>query len=513
MPAFYSDRLSARPGDAVSLFISAQGPCRIEAVRIGAEHKSVLTLEGIECRSQPVPQDADAKGCGWSVTTSLTIGSDWRSGYYDLVLTDAAGQVARHFVCVRPPRGERRADAALVLATNTYHAYNWWGGANAYCDVTALMTGKKPFPEAMAGAIGVLSTERPFSSLIVGAPQDAPRLVNMRKRQFQEPPFASDMTWMLANRASPYDGSAGFLNKWEHAFVAWAEAEGYVLDFHTDYDLDAEDDVLAGYACALFVGHSEYWSGKERDQVERFVDDGGGLAILSGNTCFWKVRWEDEGRTYVCKKWRGFEDEADQIDPQNATHLWSHPAFARPEAELTGLSFVFGGYHRLGLCVARGQGGFTIYNDHHWALAGSDLFYGDVIGGDLPLIGYESDGCRFQFGDDGLPRATPMLGVPQDLQIIGLAPCAFGEEAGRGYDPIIPPEKLDVIAKVMFDDDSPAAQAKVLRGHAVLASFKRGAGEVFNTGTTEWAHGLAAKDPFIQVITRNVLSRFGVQPK
>ena len=114
------------------------------------------------------------------------------------------------------------------------------------------------------------------------------------------------------------------------------------------------------------------------------------------------------------------------------------------------------------MCVSRGQAGFTVYDDRHWALEGSDLFYGDVIGGDLPLIGYESDGCRFQFGDDGLPKAVPMLGVPETLEIIGVAPCAFGEEAGRGYFPIIPPEKLDVVAEVMFGDSGPEAQAKVL---------------------------------------------------
>jgi len=44
----------------------------------------------------------------------------------------------------------------------------------------------------------------------------------------------------------------------------------------------------------------------------------------------------------------------------------------------------------------------------------------------------------------------------------------------------------------------------------VLASFKRGEGEVFNSGTTEWAHGLAARDPFVERITHNVLRRFGV---
>ncbi len=162
------------------------------------------------------------------------------------------------------------------------------------------------------------------------------------------------------------------------------------------------------------------------------------------------------------------------------------------------------------MCVSRGSAGFTVYNDKHWALAGTDLFYGDQLGADVPLIGYESDGCLFEFGDDGLPKSLTVGGVPENLEIIGIAPVTLGEDPESGYTPMIPPEKLDVIADAIYGDSSPAMQQRLLRGHAMLASFKRGKGEVFNTGTTEWAHALAAKDPYIEVITRNVMERFGV---
>jgi hypothetical protein len=102
-----------------------------------------------------------------------------------------------------------------------------------------------------------------------------------------------------------------------------------------------------------------------------------------------------------------------------------------------------------------------------------------------------------------------VLGVPADLEIIAIAPCAFGEEEGRGYAPLIPPENLGIIGAQVFGDDSAAARARLLRGHAVMAAFRRGAGEVFNGGTTEWAHALKAGNPFITRITRNVLKRFG----
>ena len=510
MPACYTDRLSARPGERFALYASAGSACTLEVARIGAGRDVVLRRQGIEIGDYPVPPHADRDGCDWPAALEIEVGADCTSGYHDIALTDAVGEETHHFVVVKPPGGVRRAKAALVLSTNTYHAYNHWGGANAYCDVAALMSRRADLPTAMAGAIGVLSTRRPFPQMLIAPPPDVPRLVNLRPREFEERPWAGNRDWPRRRELSPYDSSAGFLNKWEHAFATWAEAEGLALDYFTDADLETEPTVLDGYACAILVGHSEYWSAGQRDQLERFVDGGGRLAIFSGNTAFWKVRFEDQGARFICHKWRGFEaDPITAEHPEQATHLWSHQAFARPEAAITGLSFLFGGYHRLGLCVARGAGGYTVYDETHWALAGADLFYGDVIGAGLPLLGYENDGCRLQFNDDGRLSPVATLGVPENLEIIAMAPAAFGEEAGRGYAPIIPPENLEIVARDVFGDDSAAAQDRILRGHAVMASFKRGRGEVFNGGTTEWAHGLKAGDPFVEAITRNVLRRFG----
>ncbi|MBI1197984.1 MAG: DUF4350 domain-containing protein [Phenylobacterium sp.] len=510
MLACYTDSLSVRPGETFSLRASGDcGEAELEVARIGAERRPVLS-RALAIGDHPTPERPDRDGCGWPVAAEIAVGDDWPSGYYDIRLRAPGGEEAHHFVCVKPPRTGATARAALVLATNTYHAYNYWGGANAYCDVGALMSGRQKLPEAMAGAIGVLSTRRPFPPMIAAPPADIPRLVNMRPRGFGERPFAGDRDWSRAHRMSPYDGSAGFLHKWEHAFVRWAEAEGLALDLFTDRDLETEPGLLDAYACLILVGHSEYWTAGQRDAIEAFVDGGGRLAIFSGNTAFWKVRFEDDGATFVCHKWKGFEaDPTAGADPAAGTHLWSHPAFDRPEAEITGLSFLFGGYHRLGACAARGQGGYTVYDETHWALEGSDLYYGDLIAPDVPLLGYENDGCRLRFRPDGRLAAEPLLGVPADLEIIAIAPCAFGEATVEGYPPLIPPERLDVIAGDVFGQQGPEAEDRVLRGHAVMASFRRGAGEVFNGGTTEWAHALAAGDPFVERITRNVLRRFG----
>src|SRR3990167_4356318 len=126
MLACYTDRLGVRPGERFSIHASASsGPCRLEIARVGAGRIEVLALDGIAIEEQPIPANVDRDGCGWPATLEVEVGADWASGYYDIVLTDASGAEAHHFVCVKPPRGVARSPAVLVLTTNTYHSYNW----------------------------------------------------------------------------------------------------------------------------------------------------------------------------------------------------------------------------------------------------------------------------------------------------------------------------------------------------------------------------------------------------
>ena len=368
MIACYTNVLSARPGDEVALYISSSvaKTCEVEVARVGRLREPVLHQGAVAVVEQPVPADADRDGCGWTETTRFIVGADWRSGYYDIVVSAADGESTRHMLCVKPP--ERRSRALLMLATNTYQAYNWWGGRNAYCDAGAVMDGRMTMDEALEHPLGVLSLLRPFPAGLLDPGPAAPRTVNARPRGFRELPEMPSRAYRTAKGFGPLDLSAGFLNKWENVFVDWAEEMGLALDYATDRDVDEEPDLLNGYATVLVVGHSEYWSGGQRRALDAFVDAGGNLAVLSGNTSYWKVRWD--GDQMACHKSRGAEVEA--ALGEEATGWWSHPMFNAPEAALLGLSFLFGGYHRLGMCVARGAGGYTIQDDAHWALAGTD---------------------------------------------------------------------------------------------------------------------------------------------
>src|ERR1700761_2047124 len=138
MPSCYTDTTSVRPGETVTLFASSSVPaCRLEIARVGAEREVVLVRD-LRIDDHPTPPEADRNGCGWPAATTFEVGPGWRSGYYDLTPDDRRGGGGRHFLCVKAPRGAPGARAALVLTTNTLHAYNSWGGRSAYCDVEAL---------------------------------------------------------------------------------------------------------------------------------------------------------------------------------------------------------------------------------------------------------------------------------------------------------------------------------------------------------------------------------------
>lgn len=505
----YSDRLSARAGEAVTLFVSGTGTrCDIEIARLAAGRDVVWRRQGVAIGRHPIPDRPHVVGCDWPAAATLTVPAEWRSGYYDILMTADDGARARHMLCVKA--AQPSAPAALVLATNTYHAYNSWGGANTY----AWSGGPEPVPiptaEAERIVAPVLSSRRPFSPGQMKPRAERHRLVTEARRGYQERPVRSEVLHEMRAGGLSWDCPAGFQDKWEHAFVAWAEPAGYAFDYLTDYDLEAEPEALAPYQLVTVVGHSEYWSAGQRAQVERFVDGGGRFAIFSGNTCYWQCRWEEGGRRFIAYKGKAEDSDPLAADParrHQTSGLWSSPWVGRPEAALTGLSFLFGGYHRMANCVSRGVGGYTVWRDDHWALAGADLYWGDVFGDDCRLVGYENDGCPFTIGADGLPQPVPRLGVPDNLQIIATAPATLAEPDSP-HGRMVPPEAWPVLTRAFAGYDSPENYRRMMRGHAVMASFTRGAGEVFNAGTTEWAYGLAARNPFVERITRNVLDRF-----
>jgi hypothetical protein len=499
----YSDATSYAPGDTATFFVSSPVPevsCRIS--RLGAAETKVHEQAGIRAVLRDTPERAYRDGCAWPETFAVTIGADWPSGYYRVQLR-AGALSAEHFFVVRAANPGASARHVLVLATNTYQAYNSWGGLNLYGNDASLLDSAdqlvhRPTPTP------VVAWDRPYSRCLLAAPVPT-RLPSALRREMGAGLGLPDaIPALLEAGASVWDMPAGFVNKWEHQFVVWAERAGIALDYLAQCDLDREPNALDPHPCYLSVGHDEYWTWEERDAVEAFVDAGGQAAFFSGNTSFWQVRYERGGRAMA-----GYKFTAPTDDPvlgtdrqRRLTSIWSDPLIDRPETRMTGVTFCRAGYARVGYAGSRATAGYTIYRPDHWSLRGTDLFYGDVIGDGSALVAYETDGCAFRF-EDGLPVPTGEDGAPEGFEIVGLAPATLGEPDPPPTPGLLGQDDAAFVASRVFGGDTERA----LRGHATFGSFRRGRGEVFSAGTTEWAWALAADDPFVDRITRNVLAR------
>jgi len=498
----YATPTSVRPGSTVALHCSSTvAAITVEIARIGAAREVVFARDRVPVGHHALPDDAAANGCRWPAAITIPVEATWRSGYYEVVLRapdvdPAIGTSLAYFV-VRSATPGRDTPMVLALSTTTWNAYNDWGGPNLYMAASRVAF-DRPLPKGFL--------DRP------PAPND--RLANATTPGDRD--MSGWLDYFVRTGVDPWCGSAGWYN-WERRFVAWAEAAGHRIDMVTSLDLHADPHVLDPYRLYLSVGHDEYWSWEMRDTVEGFVARGNNAAFFSGNTAFWQVRIDDAAM--IC--WKDRAPDADPVvgtaDARRLSGLWSHPTIARPENQMTGVSFCRGGYARSGGGVPAGSGGYTVHRPEHWAFDDTGLAWGDVLGAPSVVVGYETDGCALTLVD-GRPVPTHEDGTPESFVVLATSPARLWAGGDDGEVPAIMrpgvyapapdgsvPGELEVVARQVGGDLRPETIARFAHGHCVMGTYERG-GTVFTTGCTDWAYGLGV-DPQIDRITRNVLAR------
>ncbi|HXT58240.1 MAG TPA: N,N-dimethylformamidase beta subunit family domain-containing protein, partial [Pirellulales bacterium] len=212
----YADQLGYAPGETVDLHVSTTAPkWSLEIARLGAKTEAAFSKQDLAGAAYPVPANASSHGCGWPSAFSFKIPQDWRSGYYEATLrvADGGGEFternrrtaeSRLFFVVRAAEPGREAKILLQLATNTYNAYNNWGGHSLYA-------------------------------------------FHARNK-------------LQGTRVSFNRPLAGQFRTWELPFIAWAERNGIALDYAVNSDLEFRPELLKSYKLVLSVGHDEYWS-------------------------------------------------------------------------------------------------------------------------------------------------------------------------------------------------------------------------------------------------------------
>ena len=353
----YASATSVRPGGTINFHardpagsLNVDRSVSFGIARIGLPDVDMM-FSTVQVRNRTVPATAYASGCGWPVTTSVTIPANWPSGLYYAVFGNDANACTVPFV-VAPVQKTAAAKVMVQIPVTTAQAYNGYGGKSLY---TYNSSGGIAAPK--------VSFDRPF-----------------------------DDPWNYA------------FDPWQAPFVKWLAKNGIVADFCTSIDLHGTPGLLSGYQLFVTAGHDEYWSRDMRGRLDRFVAAGGNVAIFSGNTCWWQARMEANAagkanRTLVCYK-------SATADPDTRaaykTVNWIDLVPPDPENTSTGLGWRYGASWTN--TQPRPSTPFIVQRPNHWVFAGTSMTTGTTFAGDC--VGYEVDAVEMRKGSDGLVYPT-----------------------------------------------------------------------------------------------------------
>ncbi len=241
----YVTPLSVAPGETLSIHASSPVPWTLTFARyhrVGDQNVPIpMSAPIAEPAGEQEAPDSAWYATRWNVTDRFVIPQDWPSGIY------GAECVAHDFTTFRiafvvRPRPDAHGDIAILANTNTWNAYNSWGGRSKYTNPPAHH----------------LSMQRPNPS------------------------------------ANPVYGSMHLARAelWVHDFLA---TSGYHVDTYSDWDFHQGIPGLDRYRTLVIDTHPEYWSRTMLDRLQTYLAHGGALVDLGGNAIYEEVRFSPDG--------------------------------------------------------------------------------------------------------------------------------------------------------------------------------------------------------------------------
>ena len=199
-------------------------------------------------------------GCRWVESLQADISSDWPSGVYAVRLTGPRGLTRHVPFVVRPQKPAQRI--AVILPTNTYMAYNSWGGHSQYCSCRFL-----------AGKQRLLSFHRPL-----------PYEPTQQGGHFNATLFADLLLlrWMTVNR--------------------------FGFDVYADDDHDRDPELTKSYRAVVLPSHPEYYSARQRDHLLAYQQAGGRTLYLGGNGIYERVSFTADRNALTFRRSNGRRD-------------------------------------------------------------------------------------------------------------------------------------------------------------------------------------------------------------
>ncbi|MEK6249762.1 MAG: hypothetical protein N2C12_16380, partial [Planctomycetales bacterium] len=272
---------------------------------------------------------------------------------------------------------------ALLAATNTYRAYTY-----------------RPFAE-----IPPVLKYNDYS--LPNSPGDPPAFSFYNGHRNQTVSYRLGLR-MPSPNSGPYVNSMGHGSEHNYSHLAradrltevWLAKAGYDYDVITDLDLHQNPDILKGYKVFIINGHSEYWSLPAYQGVKDYLEqDDGNVVVMSGNTMFWRVTFDDDYSTIECRKidapgnpidpmFRGESYHADDNKQGGLLRDSGYPAWRLLGLECSGWD---GEINSMGPFVAQNTDHFLYHKPEETGLKDGDEFGQAPDGGYPKAGGHEFD--------------------------------------------------------------------------------------------------------------------------
>jgi len=261
-------------GDTVPIFVHAEFACTGTLYRLSNELESI----GVQFENYANLQSNQfhpTRGFDWKNPISIST-DGLKSGYYYLKLSASDGVSSTTYIPFILKRREP-SEITIVASTNTWHAYNHFGGKSNYID-------------RRWGAL-----ERAIEFIFYVANYITRGLIPSWPVYL---PTARPYSWIgeLDHQTHPENPTEfSHLLRSEWNLAAFMDARG--CDYTVISDRDFQNN--SGYASSkliIFNTHSEYWSNEMLARLETLQQTKGiNIFFASGNNAFRMVEYYDHG--------------------------------------------------------------------------------------------------------------------------------------------------------------------------------------------------------------------------
>jgi N,N-dimethylformamidase len=374
-----------------------------------------------------------------------TISAPDRSGLYYFHAETESGKFLSFPWVVAPARPAARI--AVIASTNTWNAYNNFGGRSNYINSTRL-----PAEPTVNARLDLSRYTGELASVWQWENSAYAPLSFDRPEPFNHVPKETNATDPIRGRQPCHLAPA------EWRLLAWLEREGFEYDLYADYQLHAGQLDLDSYQILIISTHPEYWSRDAYTKVKQWVfERGGKLLYLGGNGIDCEVELPDN-KNMRCRTWQPRPPGSSIFTDPNTgkTYDCRFHYTAESPAELLGVVFTEAG--------AATAAPYKVIDASHWVFSGTGLRNGNI------------------FGRESLHERIP------------------GGASGHEQDKRTPysPKNTLVLARGLNVDEGGAEM--------VLHETKSG-GAVFSVGSITWP-ACVLVDAATSKITRNVIEKF-----